>query len=206
VATAVLTWGELLALWDDAAQELPTDGQDAVVCDLRQLRALCKTMAALDIAPLGLVATGGTGWQEREGDLQRLVDQATTGFRAPSGRLLPLGFEPEFGYYRRYIPGGLPDPDCYCSVGVVGGLADQGTPFWLRHSRRYSGSSFQTVTDRIMASRFAADARGDGGHIWLPLRVSAKRSGAAIVDELLEQIEEIRAVAAGAELPEAGPS
>jgi hypothetical protein len=52
-----------------------------------------------------------------------------------------------------------------------------------------------------MASRLAADARGEGGHVWLPLHVSADRSGAAIVDELVERIEEIRAVAAGAESP-----
>jgi hypothetical protein len=53
VATAVLTWDELLGVWDEAAQELATHDQDAVVCDLRQLRALCKRMAALDVAPLG---------------------------------------------------------------------------------------------------------------------------------------------------------
>jgi hypothetical protein len=203
VATAVLTWDELLGVWDEAAQELPTPDQDAVVCDIRQLRALCKTMAALDVAPLGLVATGRAEWREREGDLVRLVDEATAGLRAPSGRLLPLGLEPEFDYYRRYIPGGLPDPDCYCAVGLVGGLARQGTPFWLRYHR--ATSSYQTVADRIMASHFAADARGDGGHLWLPLRVPADRSGAAVIDELVEQIKAICAVAASAELPEAGP-
>lgn len=141
------------------------------------------------LAALGWFATGSVGWQGREGDLQRLVDEATARFRAPGGRLLPLGLEPEFGYYRRYIPGGLPDPECYCSVGVVGGLADQGTPFWLRYHR--DTSSYQTLAERIVASRFAADAVGDGGHIWLPLPVSGDRSGAAIVDELVEQIEEI---------------
>lgn len=47
-----------------------------------------------------------------------------------------------------------------------------------------------------MASQFAGDARAVAGHdVWLPLHVSADRSGAAIVDEL---IEEIRSVAAGA--------
>ena len=202
VTTAVLTWDELLAVWDEATQALPPDEGDGVGCDLRQLRALCQTMAALDIAPLGLVATGGAGWQQREGDLQRLVDDVTTAFRPVGKSGLPLGLEREFHYYRRYIPGGLPDPDCYCAVGVVGGLAEGGTPFWLRY-HRVTGN-FKTVAKRIMASRFAADARGDGGHIWLPLRVSADRSGAAIVDELVEQIEEIRVVAAGAESFEAG--
>jgi hypothetical protein len=50
-----------------------------------------------------------------------------------------------------------------------------------------------------MASRFAAGARGDGGNLWLPLRVASDRSGATIVAELIEQIEAIRAVAGGAE-------
>jgi hypothetical protein len=208
VATAVLTWDDLLALWDDAAQELPADDQDAVLCDLRQLRALCKTMAALSIGsrPLGLVATGGTGWQEREGDLRRLVDEATASARDSNGRRPPIGPErwPAFEYYRRYMPGGLPDADCLCAVGVVTPLADRGTPFWLRY--HWTQSSYQTVVSRIMASRYAVGARNDGGHIWLPLHVSADRSGATIVDELIEQIEAIRAVAAGAELPEAGPS
>ena len=81
---------------------------------------------------------------------------------------------------------------------MVGGLASEGrTPFWLRYHR--DTSSFQTVADRIMASQFAADARGDGGHIWLPLRVSDDRSGAVIVDELAGQIDELRALAAGSE-------
>lgn len=199
VAAGVLTWDELLRVWDDAAQARPEHAEDGVGCDLRQLRALCDTMAALDIAPLGLVATGGAGWQDREGDLQRLVDEATAGFRASSGRLLPLGLEREFDYYRRYIPGGLPDPDCYCAVGVIGRPADQGTPFWLRYHRETG--SYQAVVSRIMASRYAPDARGDGGHIWLPLRVSADRSGAGIIDELVEQIEEIRTVAAGTAPP-----
>jgi len=208
VATAVLTWDELLGLWDEAAQELPADDQAPVVCDLRQLRALCKTMAALDIAPLGLVATGSAGWQEREGDLQRLVSEATARFPPPGGRLPPLGLErwPEFGYYRRYLPGRSPDTACQCAVGVILEPPDQGTPFWLRYSRTWCKASFQSVADRIMTSRFAADARGDFGGVWVPLRISPDRSGAAIVDELVEQIEEIRAIAAGAELPEAGAS
>jgi hypothetical protein len=160
VATAVLTWDELLAVWDDAAQLRATRDEDAIVCDLRQLRGLCQAMAALDIAPLGLIATGALGWQEREGDLRALVDQATAGFPTPDGRRLPLGLErgPEFGYYRRYIPGGPPDRDCYCSVGVVSGLTDQGTPFWLRYARQTAG--FQAIASRVMRSRLAADARG----------------------------------------------
>ena len=161
-------------------------------------------MAALDIAPLGLVAAGDAEWQCREGDLQRLVDEATAQFRTASGRLLPLGLEPEFNFYRRYIPGGL--PECECAVGVVGEFANHGTPFWLRYDRYYCKASFETICDRIMTSRFAPDARGDGGHIWVPLRVSADRSGAAIVPELVGEIEEIRAVAAGVRFPELGPS
>jgi hypothetical protein len=63
----------------------------------------------------------------------------------------------------------------------------------------YCESSFQVISERIMASQFAGDARAVGGHdVWQPLHVSADRSGAAIVDELVERIEEIRAVAAGA--------
>lgn len=83
-------------------------------------------------------------------------------------------------------------------MGVVGRLASEGgTPFWARYHRKTS--SFREAADRIMASRLATDARGDGGHIWLPLRVSKDRSGAAIIDEPADGIETIRAVAAGSE-------
>jgi hypothetical protein len=161
----------------------------------------CARRWRLDIAPLGLVATGGAGWQDREADLRRLVDQATARFRA-SDRLAPLGLErwPGVDYYRRYLPGRPPDTTCQCAVGVIF-EPDQGTPFWLRYSRTWCNASLQSVAHRIMTSRFAADARGDFGGIWVPLRVSPDRSGAAIIDELVGQIEAIRAVAAGAEPP-----
>ena len=195
MATAVVTWDEWLGVWNEAAHELPPPEQDAVLCDLAQLRGLCAAMVALDVPPLGLAATGRE-FHAREPDLHRLIVEVTARFRPASGRLIPIGTEPEFSYYRRYIPGGLADPNCYCAVGVVGGLASEGrTPFWLRYHRKTS--SFREVADRIMASRLAADARGDGGHIWLPLRVSEDRSGAAIIDELADGIETIRAVAAG---------
>ena len=197
VCTAVLTWDELFGLWDEAVQKLPADDRGSVTCDLRQLRSLCKTMVALDIPPLGLVATGGDGWQDRESDLKRLVDEASASFPYES-RLLPLGIErwPGFEYYRRYLPGKRPDGG-QCSLGLVGGLP--GTPFWLRYHRETP--NFRIFADRIMASRFAPAARGEGGHLWLPLHVSADRSGATIVSELIEEIEAIRAVAEGPELP-----
>jgi hypothetical protein len=111
MSTAVLTWDELLGVWDEAARELAADERNAVVCDLRQLRELCRTMVGLDILPLGFVATGGVGWAERESDLKRLVDEVTAAFHT-SGRLLPLGTEqwPEYGYYRRYISDSLTNP------------------------------------------------------------------------------------------------
>lgn len=197
VSTGVATWDEWFRVLDEAVQEFPADEREAVLGDLTQFRALCRTMVALDIPPLGRAATG-SGWSDREQDLRRLVDQVTAQFKGPSGNLLPLGNEPEFGYYRRYIPGGLTDPNCYCAVGLPTGLAGEAiSPFWLRYHR--DTSSFLTVADRIMASRFAPDARGNGGHVWLPLRVSADRSGAALVDELTQGIAEIRAVAAGPE-------
>jgi hypothetical protein len=61
--------------------------------------------------------------------------------------------------------------------------------------------NFRIFADRIMASRFAADARGEGGPVWLPLAVSADRSGATIISELIQEIEAIRAVAEAPELP-----
>jgi hypothetical protein len=69
----------------------------------------------------------------------------------------------------------------------------------LRYNR--DTPNFQTFAERIMGSRFAAEARGDGGHVWLPLRVSGDRSGATIISELIEQIESIRAVPEGPESP-----
>ncbi len=193
VSTAVMTWDELLGLWDAAVQKLQPDDRGSVMCDLRQLRSLCKSMVALDIPPLGLVATGSDGWQDRESDLKRLVDEASARFPYES-RLLPVGIErwPGFDYYRRYLPGKRPDGG-QCSLGFVAGLP--GTPFWLRYHRETP--NFRIFADRIMASPFAAAARGEGGHVWLPLPVSADRSGATIVSELIEAIEAIRAVAEG---------
>ena len=117
VSTAVLTWDELLGLWDEAVQNVSADDRDTVMCDLRQLRGLCKTMVGLDIVPLGLVATGGGAWQDRESDLKRLVDEASAKFPY-SSRRLPLGTErwPGFDYYRRYLPSGRPGAG-QCSLG-----------------------------------------------------------------------------------------
>lgn len=200
VATAVLTWDALLDAWDNAAEQIPGDDGDAVVSDVRQLRALCETMAALDIAPLGMIAGGGPGWENRESDLKRLVDEATAEFRdtSPGRSSAPSGVErwPEFAYYRRYLPWrrrGAGQCCVGCLLGVVGGLP--GTPFWLRYHRETP--DFPTIARRVMASGFAAEARGEDGHVWLPLRVSPDRSGATIVGELIEQIEAIRAVAEG---------
>ena len=169
--------------------------ENAVHCDVRQLRALCATMRGVDVPPLEEVAKG-VGMDERQGDLRRMVDEVTRRFKFPTAQLIPIGFEAEFGYYRRYMPGGPEDPDCCCSVGVLSGLAVD-TPFWQRYHR--DTSSFREVADRLMASPLAGEARGNGGHVWLPLRVSADRSGAALVDELATQIEAIQAVAAGIE-------
>jgi hypothetical protein len=195
VTACVLTWDGLLGVLDGAVAELPADDRDAVRCDVRQLRALCETMVGLDIPPLGVVATGDSAWQDRETDLKRLVDEASAKFHQE--RLAPLGVErwPGFEYYRRYLPGRSGGGQC--SVGVAGGLPV--TPFWLRYHRETP--NFRIFADRIMASRFAAAAGGDGGHLWLPLQVSADRSGATIVGELIEGIEAIRAVAEGPELP-----
>jgi len=54
-STAVVTWDEWLALWNQAARDLPSPEQDAVLCDLAQLRGLCAAMVALDVPPLGQV-------------------------------------------------------------------------------------------------------------------------------------------------------
>ncbi len=141
----------------------------------------------------------GHEWEDREADLHRLVKDVTAQpqFRGP-GRLLPTQHERELAFFSRYIPGAPPDSNskCYCSVGVAGGLASAGgTPFWLRYHKETP--DFQTISERIMASRYAPDARGNQGHIWLPLHVSLDRSGAVIIEELTAKIEEIRAVATG---------
>jgi hypothetical protein len=200
VSTVVVTWEEWLGAWDVAAQELPGSLQDAVLSDLGQLRALCKTMEGVDVPPLVEVATGGD-WGDREDDLHRLVREVTDQpqFRGP-GRLLPTKRDQELDYYFRYIPGVPSDSksECYCSVGVASRLRSAGgTPFWLRYHRKTR--DFQTVSERIMASRYARDAAGNQGHIWLPLHVSPDRSGAAVLEELTAEIEEIRAIAAGSE-------
>ena len=205
VSTAVITWDDWLDVWDEAVEELPARDRSAARCDLDQLRALCRAMVALDVPPLGPLPAG-RDLRERESDLRRLVEEVTKQFFDSTERLIPVGNEPGFDYYRRYIPGGLPDKDCWCSVGVwlSDGRARGGTPFWLRY--HHDTSSFQTVSDRIMTSRFAGDTWGDGGHRWLPLRVSGESAGAAISDELTQRIEEIRDVAAGAAPPGAHPS
>ena len=52
-------------------------------------------------------------------------------------------------------------------------------------------------TSAVRHFTFITARRGDHGGVWVALRVSPDRSGAAIVDELVAQIEAIRAVAAG---------
>ena len=197
VSTSILTWDDLLSVWEGAIPKLPTNDRDVIRCDLWQFRGLCDTMVGLDVPPLSTVATGEGPWQEREDELKRLVDQASARLYSGS-KLPPIGTErwPEFEYYRRYLPekrlgGGQ------CSLGVAGGL--EGTPFWFRYHQ--GTPNFRIFRDRIRASRFSGAARGDGGHVWLPLRVSPDRSGATIVGELIEEIEAIRAVAEGPELP-----
>lgn len=196
IATGVDTWDEWLDVLSDATQKLPAAKRDALRSDLDQLQGLCATMRAVDIPPLGFAATGHD-LEDRQDDLRRLVAEATARYRPRSGRLIPIGEEPYFHYYRRYIPGGLSEePDCCCSVGAISGLPSEGqTPFWLRYHRDTPG--FRIASDRITASHFAADAQGDGGHTWLPLRVSSDRSGAALIEELCAQIDEIRAVVGG---------
>jgi hypothetical protein len=152
VSTGVATWDEWLDVLDVSAQDLDPPERDAVRCDVRQLRALCATMRGVDVPPLEEVAEG-VGMDEREKDLRRLADEVTRRFRFPTGQLIPIGFEAEFGYYRRYMPGGPDDADCCASVGVLSGLAVD-TPFWLRYHK--DTSSFQKVADRIMASPLAA--------------------------------------------------
>ena len=62
------------------------DDRGSVTCDLWQLRGLCKTSWLLDIPLLGLVATGGDGWQDREADGKRVVDEASASFPHESRR------------------------------------------------------------------------------------------------------------------------
>jgi hypothetical protein len=133
ISTTVVTWDEWLGLLDEAAEELPAAKQNAVRCDLAQLRELCKTMVAVDVPPLGPVSTGDE-WKSREADLRRLVKQFTAQpqFRDASGKLLPVQHEPKLDFFFRYMLGGLPDSKCNCAVGVAFGLATEGgTPFWF---------------------------------------------------------------------------
>ena len=127
-------------------------------------------------------AHAGGGWEPREDDLRRLVDQVTAMFFPPPDRLAPIGLErwPAFDYYRRYLPVDLPDGTCQCAVGLILGPTDQGTPIWLRYQRAWCKADFQGVAERIMSSRFAAGARSDSGGVWVPLRVSPDRSRAAV--------------------------
>ena len=82
ISPAVDTWEEWLRVMNEAAQALPAHEQDAVLCDLGQLRELCATMRGLDVPPLGLAATG-RDLHDRERDLRRLVDEVTVQFRTP---------------------------------------------------------------------------------------------------------------------------
>jgi hypothetical protein len=136
----------------------------------------------------------GAGRLEREGDVRRLVAEATAGFRHPSG-LLPLGTErwPEFSHYRRYMPGSVTNPDCLCAVGVVDRLGGDVTAFWLRY--HWDTPDFQTVAERIMASRFAATRGTRAVTSGCPYACRLTAAEPPIVGELVEQIDAMRALA-----------
>jgi len=192
VVGAVMTWDDWLDVWDDATRALPEHDVAAVAADLAQLREMFATLAGLDIRPLGEAAEG-IGWATRRADLHRLVEQVTAEFRDPSSNILPTGTEQRFDFYRRYIAAW---PDAWCALGVAGVFADAGnTPFWVRYHKKTP--SFPAMRDRLMASGFAARARSDEGHVWLPLEVSGDVSGTIVVAELAEQVRKIHVTATG---------
>lgn len=177
-ATHVLSWDTLLDVLDSAVTGA-TQPND-VAADLVQFRDLCETLQGLDIAPLGDTATG-TNWEQRQPDLQRVVELVTEDL-SEGRRLLPTGKDSLYTF-RRYINTG---PDASSAVGIVGAFAKYGHPLWLRYHKE--ATDFANIDARLNGSNLRADARREEGHIWLPLDVPADLSGAGIVVSLVEQV------------------
>ncbi|MFI6578073.1 hypothetical protein ACIBFB_19970 [Nocardiopsis sp. NPDC050513] len=190
VAHAVITWDEWLTVWAGVAEE----SRDPVLAgDLRQLRAMCHTLGGHVIPPLTDTATG-RGWQERAGDLAKIVDAVTARFLGSlSPRDLPmqgnLGAKPWMRY--RYLP--MISQETWVQVGAWGRFADEGlTPFWLMLHKDDKGSGgFQAALQRLMASELSRKVRRDDGHAWVPLEVPGDAGEPELVEVLATKVSTV---------------
>lgn len=185
--TAVVTW-------DEALDALAVTNDLNVAADVVQLRGMCTTLGALDIAPFDDTDLGHA-WQHRRSDFEAIVARTTETLTGPDERILPLGLHE--GYRRRYVchpPG--PNPTCY-SVGVREPLPGTRTPIVMRYHRDTPG--FAALAEALRTSELAnelRDQQGDG-HVWIPLEPTMHVGGARVVADLCDQIRQIDAVARG---------
>ena len=192
LATEVLTWEELLDVWEAAVADLPPS-PDSVAADIVQLRALCLTLGGLVIEPLGEAAAGAE-WREKESELRVLVDAATKRLKG-TNRLPPIDDEGVYLARRYFLTSvlGANGERAWGAIGIRSDIADAGgPPAWVRFHKVTPG--FRRVLDVLMASSWRESARRDDNHLWLPLTIDPTLSGPAVVASLVHQVRGVEQV------------
>lgn len=183
----------MVITWDEVLDVLAVTTDLNVAADVAQLRGMCTTLGALDIAPFE-EGDLGAAWRERRTDFEAIV-AATEALTGPIERILPLGLHD--GYHRRYVcPESGASSLCY-SVGVREPLPATSTPVVMRYHR--DTGAFAGAVERLEASPFRSRLHRDqgDGHLWIPLEVPCGVGGARVVLDICDQARRIDAVARG---------
>lgn len=181
---AVVTWDDLLA---------PLSGSDTAFRDVAQLRSMCDSLGALDIAPfesteLEYLAT-------RLGDLITVCDRASQALTPPGALLRSV---PREGGWYRYFCDAEMGKTC-ASLGVSP-TAKFGIDrlIWLRW-QRYT-EDIDRVRQRLKADIERVEAVGgvsrfSDGAIWIGLEPEPGVGGTAVVVDLVDRCRQLCEIA-----------
>lgn len=183
--SAVVTWDELL----DRFAEHDTD-----FSDVAQLRSMCDSLGALDVAPFK--STEPEYLETRLSDLFSVCDRVSQRLTPPGDALLPS--QPRGGGWYRY----------FCSVGEFGCCASLGVSpqgkfeskqlIWLRWHRHTD--DLNVVRDLLESRRDEVEQLGGSlvlaaGQVWVGLDPKTDVGGAAVENDLVERCAQICAIA-----------
>jgi hypothetical protein len=188
--TGTGTWEEWLSEWDRVPED-PSLGEPAIVSDVAQFKALCKTLLKTVIPPLGHAANSSR-WRERERDVMRLPDVVVArldfnlwdeGYKRHRGAELKIPFRRRRSLYVSLGGRG----GTLADLGIRTDLADAGqTPLWLR-VRDDGWNDLATVRSRVGSSSYGARARNDGGHVWIPIDVPPHLGDDLLIDAIVDE-------------------
>jgi len=187
--------------WDDALTSLASTDSDTVQSHVEQLNEMYKALSGYDLKPLAS-SEEITRWQERKDLFIKLVDRATKRLSRELGCWMgPLGpdsgsrepVDSEHFYYRRYLCRPLGDKKPCFSIGIHHPFEGESTPIWLRFNR--TTPLFSLIRARLVSSGLAERVIISGGHAWFPLDVPLDANAEQMIASLIEQAEEVIAVA-----------